>query len=381
MPPGLTIIDRLADLDLRLPEWERLAERSGSFNPFCAPRVWVAWLKSFRQHTPAIFELRCDDRPVAVLPMYRTGERLEMACGPHLDYQDLLAEDHESAVSLLLAVIGPDGIRPTMAVFPKVEADSRLERALGDPRVGAASHLQCRFLTICPTTSYPLRPGQDFIASLVMRQRRDYRNSQNRLSRAVPGFVAEHHGPAGIPDEAFEAAADLHRRNQHRKEGESVFTTPGYLGFLKEQSAAGVPICVSLLRKHPGGPLLAFNVGYFANDTFYYYLTAYAGEHADCSPGRWLLTDSLSHWSKLLIGDTLHFDMLGGEENYKARWAETSYTISRVVLIPRRLGSLPRVLAYTTVYGLKDIKNRLLGREAVNLARPHAEPGDVVLPR
>lgn len=382
MLPEISVIREVGLLDRHLSEWDAFHRRWGRGAPFCGPRVWVPWLKAFGQYKPEVYEFRQNGNLRALLPMFRSGEKLETATGPHLDYQDVTAVNHEAAVALLLGVIhGERGHHPSLLTFPNVKAYSRLECALGDPRIETNAHVQCRFMTVCATATFIIPSNGDFLAALSSRQRKDYRAAAKKIAAAAPANRVEHWGPGGIPDEAFESAAVLHRENQHRKAGDSIFNTPGYIEFLRGQSAAGAPICLSLLREEPGGPPMAFNIGYFGDDTFFYYLTSYAGRHAECSPGRWLMVDSLNHWSRLVENGTLRFDMLGGEESYKARWADSSYPVSRVVLIPRGLGGFARVVAYSTVYGLKGIKNRLLGRDAVNLARPATEPGDIALPR
>lgn len=368
MEPELSVITAVEDLDTRLPEWDALFARCGQVAPFCGPRVWVPWLKSFPGQSPAVFELRDGERLRALLPMYRCGDRLEMAAGPHLDYQDLLADDDEPAVALLLAVLGSGGrSRPSLLSFPNVQAGSRLDAALADSRVDAVAHQHARYLTRCSTTDFVLRGGDDFLAALSGRQRRDYRAAAKKIAQAAPGFVVEHFDHGEIPVAAVADAAELHRRNQHRKKGPSIFGQPGFVDFIHAQSAAGAPVCLSLLRESPGGPLMAFTLGYFAADTVYFYLTSYAGHHAACSPGRWIMTEALRHWSRFVKGDTLRFDLLGGEESYKERWAKSSYTISRVVVIPRGMRNLPRLLVYSAVYGLKSIKNRWLGKEREEL--------------
>jgi hypothetical protein len=54
--------------------------------------------------------------------------------------------------------------------------------------------------------------------------------------------------------------------------------------------------------------------------------------------------------------------MLSGEEAYKSRWAKTFYEVSCIQVIPKLLINLPRVAAFSAVYGLKTAKNRLRDR-------------------
>lgn len=354
-----------------LDRWTDLY-RSSHAAPFCEPRAWHAWLTAFSDLRPAVYELRREGETLAILPLVRKGRRLEMAAGPHLDYQDLASVDPDSAIFLLDRVLEVEAARGSYLIFPKVASTGLLSKVLQSPLIERRAHLERRFWSRCPFVEIPSRPGQPFLSSLTTRQRKDYRNAGRRLGEALPGHVVEHHGPGGLNPGLIREIARLHRENQYRKSGESVFESPSFLAFLEKQSENGTPLCLSLLREEPGTPPIAFVLGYFANDVFYYYITSYSGRHAELSPGRWLLVESLLRWSALLKGKTLRFDLLCGEEGYKSRWATDSYVVDRVVLIPKRLRNLPRIVAYSAVYGLKNGRNRLLGR---NTREPALETG------
>jgi CelD/BcsL family acetyltransferase involved in cellulose biosynthesis len=380
MPQRLHLHDRLESIEANLEEWSLFSSRCKVAAPFCDVRVWASWLRSHPHLEPAVYEWSAGGERKAILPFYRRGHHLEMAAGPHLDYQDLLALDRESAVAALLATVARESHRSTSLWFPKVAAHSRLAEALDDPRLGTLAHLEHRFWSRCPVTSIPKQSGKDFLASLPSRHRKDFRNADRRLLEVFPSLVAEHHGPGRFPASLVEEVADLHRRNQYRKAGPSVCEDDAFISFLKDQAGTESGLCLSLVRPAPGAAPIAFNLGYFAGNTFHYYLTAYAGEQARLSPGRWLLIDTLRHWHERVDGPALRFDMLCGEEEYKSRWHATSYEVSRVVLIPRRIVNLPRILAYSAVYGLKNAKNRRLLNRPDRGRLHEPEPADVVLP-
>jgi CelD/BcsL family acetyltransferase involved in cellulose biosynthesis len=302
-----------------------------------------------------------------------------MAASPHLDYQDIAATDTESAVRAILAVAGKEEVASSTVIFPKVASGSRLDRALADPRIATSTHQESRYWSRCSVASIATGPGRDFFSAIPARQRKDYRNASRRIAEAHPGNRVEHHGPGNFSPGLLDEIADLHRANQYRKKGDSVFADPSYLDFLKEQAVSGSPLCLSLLRESTAGPLMAFHLGYFARETFYYYLTSYGAAHAHLSPGRWLLVDALRHWQER-SGSSLRFDILCGEEEYKSRWTYEGYEVNRVVLIPKKLTNLPRILAYSAVYSLKNAKNRhLLGRNGGGHIQD-PQPEDLVLP-
>jgi len=379
MPHRLHLFDHLESIESRAEEWSDFSDSCRLAAPFCGPQVWIPWLRSHQHLAPAVYEWREDGELRALLPMFRRGGSLEMATGPHLDYQDLAALDTETAVLILLAIARKEAGRHATFVFPKVVPGSRLAKALEDPRISAGTHHERRYWSQCPVASIDLSDRADFFDAIPARQRKDYRNARNRIAAAYPEYLVEHHGPGAFDPALLDDAVAQHRANQYRKSGESVCADPAYVRFLKDQASSGAPLCLSLIREHPGGPLMAFHLGYFANDTFYYYLTSFSGEHAKVSPGRWLLVDALRHWSGHISGSVLRFDMLCGEDGYKFRWTMTSYPVSRVVLIPKRLANLPRILAYSTIYRLKNVKNRLR-------LQPHGglihtlDPEDIALP-
>jgi CelD/BcsL family acetyltransferase involved in cellulose biosynthesis len=379
MPSLLRLIDQLDQIEAMSLGWSAFAERCRLAAPFCGPSSWIPWLKVHPHLQPAVYEWRGDGELKALLPFYRKGRRLEMAASPHLDYLDVAATDTDSAIAAILAIAAKEGAASSTLLFPKVADGSRLARALADPRIAAGTHHESRFWSRCSVATIETTEGRDFFSAIPARQRKDYRNATRRISEAHPGNQVEHHGPGNFPPALLDEVADLHRANQYRKKGESVFADPSFLNFLKELAVPGSPLCLSLLRESNGGSLMAFHLGYLARETFYYFLTSYGAAHAHLSPGRWLLVDALRHWHDR-SGKTLRFDMLCGEEEYKSRWTSEGYEVNRVVLIPKKLINLPRILAYSAVYGLKNAKNRhLLGRHGgVRIQDP--EPEDLVLP-
>ncbi len=380
MSDCLQLVDQFDRIEASLEEWTAFAERCRLAAPFCQPSVWGAWLCAHREYEPAVFEWRRGGELCALIPMFRHGRVLETAGGQHLDYQDVAAHGVGDASDALCALIEQERGRSSVIVFSKVAEGSMLAAATGDARLGEGGHLEERYWSRCLVAEIGAGDGGEFSQLLPARQRKDYRNAARRLAEALPNHCVEHHGPGGFDAALLEEAGALHRDSQHRKTGPSVFASPAYLDFLRTQAAAGMPLCLSLLRERPGGPLVAFHLGYFGNDTFFHYLTAYADAHAKLSPGRWLLVDALRHWHGRSQSGRLRFDMLCGEEDYKSRWPAAPYFVSKIVVLPRRLANLPRALAYSAVYGLKNAKNRHLLRRPSQFCRD-PDPSVIALPR
>ncbi len=261
MPQRLLLHDRLDSIEANLGDWSAFSRQSKLAAPFCEVSVWTSWLRAHPHLQPAVYEWFSGGERRAILPFFRLGHRLEMASGPHLDYQDLIAADRESSVEALLAVIAQESHRCGILLFPKVAEHSRLALALDDPRVAAVAHLQHRFWSKCPVASVPREPGKDFFASLPSRQRKDYRNADRRLREAFPAARVEHHGPGSFPESLVDEVARLHCRNQFRKAGPSVCEDAAFLTFLKDQARSESALCLSLLRPPPDVSPIAFTHG------------------------------------------------------------------------------------------------------------------------
>ncbi len=145
MPSLLHLIDQLDQIEAMAMGWNAFAERCRLAAPFCGPGAWIPWLKAHPHLKPAVYEWRCEGELKALLPLFRKGHRLEMAAGPHLDYQDVAATDTDSAIAAILAIMSKEEVGSSSLVFPKVAAGSRLARALSDPRIAASTHHESRY--------------------------------------------------------------------------------------------------------------------------------------------------------------------------------------------------------------------------------------------
>ncbi len=372
--------DQPHQLEEHRDEWISFGDRSMLAAPFCHPKIWLAWLAIFIKFDPIIYELRKGPDIVALLPLYRQGSSLYLATDEHLDYQDIAAVSDDAASELLAAVVVQEGKRGRTLTFEKVAEHSRLHRVLTSPRLAETAAIRHRYWSMCPTTTFEVKRPGPFLDSLSGRQRKDHKAASRRLRESFPDHVVEHLSGTAIGSTSLDQAARLHRENQYRKKGASVFTDRDFAAFLERQAALGSLLVLSTLRESPDGALLAFSLGYFSGDTYYYYITAYDGALAALSPGRVLLIETLGHCADRITGSRLRFDLLSGEESYKSRWASSFYEVSRFQVIPRRLANLPRVAAYSAVYSLKGAKNRLLKWRSGGDRLPGLEHESPVLP-
>lgn len=372
-------ICRLDQITNHLDEWLEFSNRVNLKAPFCQPETWISWMEVYREFEPMVFELRRADKLIALLPMYRKGRALHMACHDLLDYQEIAAHSVSDAVELILRVIASEGENGMSLSFGKVSEHSLLSAALHDPALRKIASVQSRYQSICSTVTYAINGPRGVLDALSSRQRKDHNAAGRKLAAEFPEHVVEHNSGTEIDATRLSAIGRLHQESQIRKSGTSIFADLRFGEFIQRQAESGAPIRVSILWDRPDGEPLAFNVAYFSGDTFYYYLTAYSGRHAHLSCGRWLLVESLRHASSQMDGDFIRFDLLSGEDAYKSRWAKSFYEVSRFQVIPKSLANLPRLAAYSAVYQLKGVKNRLRSRLGVDRLTS-LEHEDVALP-
>ncbi len=352
--------DQYHHLAEKREEWSRFSDQCATASPFCHPGVWLGWLETFREFDPVVYELRDGSELKALLPLYRDGATLHMAGGDHIDYQDIAAVSDAAAAALVFAVVEEAGREGSTLTFGKVAEHSRLRKALEDGKLSGVASIKSRYWSLCPTSTFDLRGPGRFLESLSSRQRKDYKSASKKISEAYPEHVIEHRFGKEIDHEYLAVAATLHQANQYRKKGKSVFADRDFMVFLERQASSGAPMFLSMMRDARGGPAMAFIMGYFGNDTCYYYITSYDGRIAALSPGRCLLVEVLKYCADRVEGGTLTLDLLSGEDGYKSRWATSFYEVARFQVIPKRISNLPRMAAYSVVYGLKSAKNRVL---------------------
>jgi len=349
-----------------LAEWTRLHESQQDGLPsvpsFAGPVVWLAWLEAFPEIEPAILELRDESGLRAVLPLYVDGFCLRLIGDEHLDYQDLLADGHEAAARLLQEALRIAAAQKRILSFRKIAEGSWIISALHNGYWLKDAVMIQRYWGTCPTATFDSGSAGQFLTGLSRNKKSAHRYATNKLKENFPNSYFEILGDAPIPEQVFQEVARLHRENQHRKSGESIFCDSRYISFLEKQSAYGMPLRLSLLWEKPGGMLLGFILGYLERDTYSLYITSYQGAYHHLSPGRWLLVETLAHCADSTNGTTIRLDLLTGLEEYKRRWAESYYLLYRIQLIPRGFGGIPLRIGYGLLYTAKRIKERVRQR-------------------
>jgi len=360
-----------------LGEWVSLHQAIPHHVPaFAGPALWLVWLEAFPEVEPAIFELRDEAGLRAVLPLYLDGSCFRLIGDEHLDYQDLLADSLESAIAVLRGALAYVASQNRYLSFRKVAESSMILAALRDEECSKQAVRIQRYWGTCPTACFAAGSAAKFLAGLSRNKKSAHRSATNKLKEAFSDSYFEMLGEEPFPESVLEQVAQLHRDNQHRKSGGSIFCDSRYGSFLQQQAVNGVPLRLSLLWEKPGGKLLCLILGYLERDTYFFYITSYQGAYHHLSPGRWLLVETLAHCADRIEGATLRLDLLTGLDAYKQRWAESYYNLYRVQWIPKGPSGFLWRTGYGLLYTAKGIKERLRQRLRPDFRRELRHSGE-----
>jgi CelD/BcsL family acetyltransferase involved in cellulose biosynthesis len=367
-PLLITTFSTLESAVNRLAAWTQFAELelSSPLPPFFTPLTWIAWYLAHPNSRPLIFELKNESGEIqALFPAYRSGNRVQLVTDQHLDYQDILAVSETRGVELFSEVVQYCTQENLTLELAKISESSALYRIIRNPEIKAIASVESRFWSSCPFCEFPVpenrnHGGADLLSQLSKKRRKNFKAAASRLRKEFPNYELSHLKGEEIKQGLPEIAA-VHSRNQFRKDGESVFLQPGFLEFLENQAAAGNGLTLSILRTEAEGEIIAFNLGYFSENTYFYYIPSYEGKYSHLSPGSWLLIETLRHHYQSARPEhgPFTFDLLSGAESYKKNWSTESYQIYRALVFPKKINFLPRWFGFWAVYQLKGLKNRI----------------------
>ena len=152
--------------------------------------------------------------------------------------------------------------------------------------------------------------------------------------------------------------ADLHQKNQYRKQGESIFRKEEFREWLMELTRVNSGLTASVV--FDSEKLAAFSLS-FTDDrgrASYMYIPSYGEEYAHLSIGSYLMIESAVDAGPK-DGGSYRFDLLCGDEAYKALWETDRYFIHRVRIFPHSVKGIFRYGAFRIVYALKWWKQRI----------------------
>lgn len=301
---------------LRAP-WLDLWMRCGG-DPFQHPDWIMAWWDVFAPGPPAVALVREGDRLAALAPLYRdpaSGLVLPMGVGPS-DRTDVLVDPAmPDAAERLSAAIGTAAAGDDI-LWPDVPADGHLHRVSPGPgrvRDTAAG-------SPCPVID--LGPG---LAAVPSARWRKWRMAGHRAARR--GTVAVVHAGALGAGEFAERLIALNTVRFDPASG-GVFADPRMAAFVRRVvpalDRAGVldGLAVSI-----GTELAGIQCGFRAAGRTYAWLGGFAPDFTFESPGTLLMGEAIRR--AVARGDRA-FDLLRGNEAYKAGWGAVDRPLVRV---------------------------------------------------
>ena len=319
----LSMLTSASDVDRIRDDWERLAQKSSAaFQSFGWNRAWIRHFKS-EYEALAVFVLYRNSRAVGILPCFRNGSRLRMMGDEICDFQDVIVESSNDAEVLLASVLLSAKSNGLHLDFRKLSERGILWPFLQTEAEEYGFSFFHKVYGRCPWFSLE-DSAEEFLTRSKASLRKRIRRALRRLEDLAPDAENKFLDESGIDSKTIEDIAALHKANQHRKEGSSIFENQAYRNFLTEAAgSADVGMRVLEIRNREGD-LVAFDLGFEGEDRFYAYLGAFDEPYSGGSPGMCLL-----HWQMDVfpLRGVQHYDFLCGEESYKFDYATETYDI------------------------------------------------------
>jgi CelD/BcsL family acetyltransferase involved in cellulose biosynthesis len=339
------LITNLAALEPIEDRWRELAELRG--NAFISPEWFRAWWAQRPESVePLVVAVRRDGGEVAgVMPLVLDRQRRPAAIrfagaswGDRFGIAAAGQDEVEVATEAVAALGAADpGLDRRLLALDHVEVDAAWWRELRR----SSGKRYARFAQQCFEVSYIDLDGLDWDSYLASRSR-NFRQQLRKRDR----ILREEHGVEIRAASAETLEVDLaHLFSLHERRwegrGQSSLATPGVIGFLNEFAAAAQRRGWLRLRllEADGEPVAAF-MGWRLGDVYAFYQSGFDPAWADRSVGTVMMGDTVR---SAIEEGAAEFDMLLGNEPYKARFANASRDLQTVVLTPP--ASPTRVLA------------------------------------
>jgi CelD/BcsL family acetyltransferase involved in cellulose biosynthesis len=313
-------------------EWRELADRRG--NAFITPEWFWAWLDSYGESTElaVLAARRPDGSLLGLMPLVvaTTGRprTLRFAGAAHADHLHpvCLREDEEPVASAAAAAMSEVGSRWTAAVLDNVDAGARWWQALARAPVvvGVVAYRD----TVLPAIDL----GADGWESYLATRSRNFRDQARRYPRRLE---RKHHVSYRRTTDESELDRDmatffrLHHARWHARGGSALASQRArsfQLDFARSALRRG---WLRLWLLEVDGTAVAAWYGWRLGDRYAYYQAGFDPSWEDLSVGFVLMVHTVR--SAIEEGAS-QYDMLLGDESYKARFANTREPVETVTL-------------------------------------------------
>jgi CelD/BcsL family acetyltransferase involved in cellulose biosynthesis len=349
------------------PEWRELAERRG--NAFITPEWFWSWLASYGEEArPAVIVVRRQDGTLVGLLPFVVASRgrprtLRFAGASHADHLHpvCLQADEEVVATAAAAAMSELDRNWTVAALGHVDADARWWRALArEPLfVGVAASRD----SVLPVIDL----GRDGWEGYLATRGRNFREQARRYPRRLGRGHEVSYRRTADDSELDRDMATFFRLHDARWHGRGASGLTGervrnfQLGFARSALSQG---WLRLWFVELDGDPVAAWYGWRVGNRYAYYQAGFAPEWAHLSVGFVLMVHTVR---SAIEEGAAQYDMLLGEESYKARFTSAGDPVRTVSLsrsrsaqlliaadacmwkhsrrLPPRLRSLPRAIA------------------------------------
>lgn len=310
-----------------------------------------AWYNAFpdRFDKIQVFTLRRNGQVVALLPCYQKGNCLRLAGDTLCDFQDIIALTSEDAEQFMIELFSHARKENLHFHFHQLSERGKLWPLIKIYADATGFDYYKKVIGPCPWFKLS-DDGESFLVATKAKLRKRVRRALRKLEELAPEHEYSILDHSQITSSTIDDIAALHERNQHRKEGDSIFSNESYREFLLETAQepdTGIHI---IEVRSKSGDLIAFDLGFHANSRFYAYLGSYDEPYSGGSPGVCLL-----HWQmdRLPLMEISEYDFLCGSEGYKFDYAKEAYKIVSVKIYSRGFINSLRLTAYRNARKVK----------------------------
>ena len=321
-------------------EWRELAERRD--NAFITPEWFWAWLDSYGEATePAVLAARrVDGSLLGLMPLVAATTRrprtLRFAGAAHADHLHpvCLQEDEETVASAAAAALSEVGGRWTVAVLDNVDSGARWWRALARAPsvVGVVAHRD----TVLPVIDL----GADGWEGYLAKRGRNFREQAVRYPRRLERRYRVSYRRTTDESELDRDMATFFRLHDARWDARGGSSLAGerarsfQLDFARSALRRG---WLRLWFLELDGTAVAAWYGWRLGDKYAYYQAGFDPAWEHLSVGFVLLVHTVR--SAIEEGAS-QYDMLLGDESYKARFTNTKEPVRTVTLSRSRSAHL-----------------------------------------
>jgi CelD/BcsL family acetyltransferase involved in cellulose biosynthesis len=317
-----------------LPVWPELLARDPDRHVFATPewnRVW--WEEFAGDKELAVLEVRREDAPIALLPLYRKvdgGRRILRFVGG-IDLTDYLGPvcapaDRPAAAGALVA-----WLREGHLEWDELDAHNMpVPLGFAEFLVERADTCDFRFALDQEETAAVLPLPADweaYLASLDSKERHELKRKRRRLARDHPDAVFRT-ATAETLEGDLKTFVDMHRGAEGHK---GHFMKPEVATFFERVAHAFMPLgWLRLDFLEVGGRAIASTFGFELDGVFYLYNSAYEPEAARLSPGLMLVSELVKEFVERGFE---RFDFLRGPERYKYQLGSQAVPLNNVRVI------------------------------------------------